>query len=95
MVCHSWIADGTQQDAIKASLLKHGQPVLGHHGTFSQITLAAPVKLLHIELEAAMEMGEHIQGENAFRDESMLKMKAIENHFHGRLTHHGLYNTGT
>ena len=69
MVWHSWVADGTEQDAIKASLLKHGQPILWHHGTLSEVALGAPVKLLHIQLEAAMELGENTQGLDAFRDD--------------------------
>ena len=69
MVRHPWVADGTEQDAIKASPLKDGQPILRHHVAFSEVALGAPVKLLHSQLEAAMELGENTQGLDAFRDD--------------------------
>src|SRR3546814_20258405 len=52
-------ADGAEVDGIEAA--KRGDAVLGHHAPAATIAVGAPVEVLRLEGEAAIEAGNDIQ----------------------------------
>src|SRR2546426_590640 len=69
MVRHTWVTDGTEQDAVKASPLKDSKPILRHHSPLTQVALCAPVELLRVQVEVAMHLSEGREGLDALRDD--------------------------
>src|SRR5579884_1105218 len=67
MVRHTRVSNGTEQDAIKTSLLKNSQGISGHHRPLTQIALRPPVKLPRLQSKAAMQFSESCQGFDALR----------------------------
>src|SRR3546814_12541047 len=53
------IADGAEVDGIEAA--QRGDAVLGHHAPAATIAVGAPVEVLRLEGEAAIEAGNDIQ----------------------------------
>src|SRR5713101_2872950 len=71
MVRHPWVPDGTEQDTIKATSLQHRQPILRHHASLAQVALAAPVELLGVQVEVALQLGEGRERLDALGDDLM------------------------
>src|SRR6266567_3262113 len=58
-----------EQDASKASQLKHSKPILRHQRALAQVALGAPVEVLRLQAEAAVKFGQRLERLDTFRDD--------------------------